>query len=120
MHGIYNPMEELYLEFQMHGCISYLPTRLPTDKELDDCWYVYMTAESEWDPYSDSFAHAEKPFEGTQDVLPKHSEHHHHVGCLIGGSTSSPRKPNVNPGTITLRFGITKQRVSQTLKVTTQ
>ena len=120
MHGIYDPTEELYLEFQMHGCISYLPTRLLTDKELDDCWYIYMMAESEWDPYAESFACAEKPFEGTWDVQPKHSEHYDHVGHMIGGSTSSPREPNVDPGIIAHRFGITKQRASQTLKVTTQ
>jgi hypothetical protein len=43
----------------MHGCISYLSTRLPTKEELLHCKWVTFTSEAEWQPYSDTFREAE-------------------------------------------------------------
>ena len=37
MHGIYDPHEDIFIPFRMHGCISYFASRLPTDEELATC-----------------------------------------------------------------------------------
>ena len=37
MHGIYDPHEDVFIPFKMHGCISYFASRLPTDEELASC-----------------------------------------------------------------------------------
>ena len=55
IHGIYSPDDDVHIPFQLHGCISYFNTRLPTKKEKQECRWVVMTSEAEWDPYSDKF-----------------------------------------------------------------
>jgi hypothetical protein len=44
----------------MNGVISYLPTRLPTDKELAECDFYDLTSEVPWEPYSPSFREREQ------------------------------------------------------------
>ena len=71
LHAIYFPDEDISLPFQMHGCISYLPIRLPTEAELEKCRYLEMTSEREWKPYSDSFQHQEKPLAIKENKITK-------------------------------------------------
>ena len=47
----------------LHGCILYLPTRYPTDYELENCKWLILSSETLWDPYSDDFAYEEDKFE---------------------------------------------------------
>ena len=56
LHGIHHPDADIFIPFQLHGCISYFPTRLPTNSEIDNCRWVTFTSEAEWQPYSDHFA----------------------------------------------------------------
>ena len=37
LHGIHSDEDETTLHFNMHGCISYLPIRTPTQNEMDKC-----------------------------------------------------------------------------------
>ena len=60
LHGIHHPDADVFIPFQLHGCISYFPTRLPTNSEIDNCRWVTFTSEAEWQPYSDHFAEAER------------------------------------------------------------
>jgi hypothetical protein len=62
LHAIIHTKEDITMPLAMYGCISYLPTRLPTDIELKSCRYVEMTSESTWEPYSDSFKDCERQF----------------------------------------------------------
>mmetsp|Transcript_18821 Transcript_18821/g.26683 ORF Transcript_18821/g.26683 Transcript_18821/m.26683 type:complete len:191 (+) Transcript_18821:835-1407(+) len=55
-HGIAFPDQDdhnLTIPFELHGCISYFPTRLPTDTEIKHCQFIFMTEDSTWDPYND-------------------------------------------------------------------
>ena len=73
LHGLYIPEESLHLPFELHGCLSYFPTRLPTPDEIDTCQWVHLTSDGDWDPYSNHFAAAES---ATMSHLP--SDHPRH------------------------------------------
>ena len=60
IHGIYSPDDEVHIPFDLHGCITYFPTRLPTDYDKDNCRWITLTSEREWDPYSDHFRASEQ------------------------------------------------------------
>ena len=52
----------LTLPLKMHGVVSYIPMRAPTDDELADpirCPRIEMTSEARWDPHSNDFARNE-------------------------------------------------------------
>ncbi|MGH3053835.1 MAG: hypothetical protein ACRDL7_02535, partial [Gaiellaceae bacterium] len=121
LHGIYHPDENVTLPFVMHGCISYLPTRLPTDVELRTCRYVYLTSEAEWEPYSDKFKNEEKKygkaFEG--DRLVAH-EHHEISGRRAMAVASKDHRSRVDSVTLARRWGISDSAAKATLQVTTQ
>jgi hypothetical protein len=63
MHGIYIPDEDLFLPFQLHGCIRYFSKWLPTDKELATCRRITLSSEAPWAPYSDIFAQEEQAYD---------------------------------------------------------
>lgn len=39
----------------MHGYISYVPTRLPSEEENNKCRWIQFTSEKYWKPYDDKF-----------------------------------------------------------------
>jgi hypothetical protein len=65
-HSIRTADHNIELNFRLHGCISYLPIREPTPKELDECIHIILTADQEWEPYSERFQTHENVF------LPSH------------------------------------------------
>eukprot|EP00590_Aulacoseira_subarctica_P011644 CAMPEP_0172424146 /NCGR_PEP_ID=MMETSP1064-20121228/21716_1 /TAXON_ID=202472 /ORGANISM="Aulacoseira subarctica , Strain CCAP 1002/5" /LENGTH=1711 /DNA_ID=CAMNT_0013165931 /DNA_START=811 /DNA_END=5943 /DNA_ORIENTATION=- len=115
MHAIYFPEEDLSLPFQMHGCISYLPTRLPTTKELEDCRYIEMTSERKWDPYSDDFQDIERPLSVKLDIVTNICDSRN-----IYATTSVDRRCDIDAQTLATRLGISHYVASETLKCTTQ
>ena len=73
LHGLYVPDQQVHIPFELHGCLSFFPSRLPTLDELDTCRWVYMSGEGEWDPYSTPhFAVAEA---ATHSHLSEHPRH---------------------------------------------
>jgi hypothetical protein len=48
------------MPLEMSGVISYLPTRRPTDKELETCNLYDLTSDIPWEPYSPSFREREQ------------------------------------------------------------
>jgi hypothetical protein len=61
LHGMHGPVTNLTVPFFLHGCISYVPIRLPTDTELQTCVWIELTSEAEWDPYDPRFSIQEAP-----------------------------------------------------------
>jgi hypothetical protein len=37
LHGIHHPDSNVFIPFHLYGCISYFLTRLPSDKEINQC-----------------------------------------------------------------------------------
>ena len=120
IHGIYDPTEDLYFQFQMHGCISFLPTWLLTNGELEKCCYLYMTSESEWEPYSNIFQEVDHPFQGMHVASVKLGEHHNMAGRSISAVTLDDKSSKVGPDELARWFGIMKDWAAMTLKVTMQ
>ena len=115
LHAIYIPEEDINLPFQMHGCISYLPIRLPTEVELAKCRYLEMTSEREWKPYSDSFQHQEKPLAIKENQISEIRETRN-----ISAITSNDRRCDIDAPTLAERLGISHHIATETLKNTTQ
>ena len=60
LHGIYHHDEKIIVPFSMHGCMSYIPTRLPSREEKRTCRWIQFTGEKEWKPYDKKFDLAER------------------------------------------------------------
>jgi hypothetical protein len=118
-HGISFPTDEeagIFIPFHLHGCISYFSTRLPTENELERCHYIYMTEDSTWDPYSDMFRQAEKPFVQTSNTR---SAHNTSARGIYGASRTS-RRCTIAPSLLAKRLGISTYSAELTLNTTTQ
>jgi hypothetical protein len=48
------------MPLEMSGMISYLPTRRPTEKEIETCVLYDLTSDVPWEPYSLSFREREQ------------------------------------------------------------
>jgi hypothetical protein len=79
-HGLTSPDDTLFVPFQMHGQTSFLTSRQPSEKELDECQRHYLTSEKEWDPMPDQFAEAEM-----------------NVPHFIGATSSHDRRSQIQP-----------------------
>jgi hypothetical protein len=73
-HSLYFPDENVRLPLMLRGVISYLPTRYPSNHELDNCRWLSVTGEDEWEPYDEAFEEREKHVENNDEKL-----HSHHV-----------------------------------------
>jgi hypothetical protein len=58
-HSIYFPDSDLHLPLSLNGCISYLPTRIPTEYEIDEGTWLNQTSDEIWEPYSKLFKEQE-------------------------------------------------------------
>ena len=64
-HALYFPggkwdQDELRIPLQLHGTISYFPSRIPHRRELEDCQSYDITPNSpEWDPHKEEFSSME-------------------------------------------------------------
>ena len=59
-HSIYIPDENIRLPLKLHGCLSYLPTCLPIQEEIENKMWLILTNEIEWDPYASRFEENEE------------------------------------------------------------
>ncbi len=44
----------------MNAFTSYLPTYLPSDRELDECMWLSLTSDQPWEPYDEVLNESEK------------------------------------------------------------
>lgn len=69
-HSIRVPQHNLSLPLQLKGIISYLPSRIPTDIELETCTWIELTSDCEWDPHSNTFVEHEQRIIDGHDIVP--------------------------------------------------
>ena len=60
MHCVFMPQDNITIHFAMYWVISYIPCRLRTDKELEECRNLQMTEDKECDPYNNVFEEREE------------------------------------------------------------
>jgi hypothetical protein len=78
-HSIYFPDDNIRIPLELNGIISRLTTCLPTQKELETCKWLELTADSEWNPHSNHYAEQEKLLDEQQPPLPlKHEIYSYH------------------------------------------
>ena len=87
IHGIEDPSSGLIIPFQLHGCISYFPVRLPTEDELKHCRWIEMTSQQEWNPYDTRFIEQERP----------HLSHPHRINMVSVTSSQVGNPPTDIP-----------------------
>jgi len=68
-HSIYFPDDNIQLPLKLRGIILYIDTRYPTQWEIDNCRWLIVTSNVEWEPYDDSFEEREQ---SCQDTDPNH------------------------------------------------
>ena len=54
-HSVYSPGSNVMIPLELDGVISYFETTKPTDDELVNLDKVYLTSDTDWDPYSKAF-----------------------------------------------------------------
>lgn len=86
IHGMYCEPEDCYVPFYLHGCISYFPTRLPTDNDKASCRRVTFTSHREWDPYSTKFGEDERAM----------VSHHTNPGFYYHYATQTPTGDSID------------------------
>jgi len=58
-HSLYFPEHQVRIPLEMGGIISRFSSRQPTGEELENCLWLPLTSDLEWDPHSPSFAENE-------------------------------------------------------------
>ena len=84
--------ENVSVSLEMHGCISYFPTRLPTSNELKSCHYIELSSEHDWDPYSERFSQQER-------AVTKQLSHR-----IVGGLLTQERRSDVDTASLSRRL----------------
>ncbi len=142
-HSIYFQEEDIRIPLELHGCMSHFLTHLPSKQELDNCQWLELTDETEWEPYSDRFQNDEQEAIGKRSIMSMgrnraseetkdnyesnelraissvHSlkdtvEHH-----VIAGMSSGV-KLSITAQELSDTWGISMSAAQQTLKYTTQ
>jgi hypothetical protein len=54
--GMYDPKSDLNIPMSMNGSFCSFRTRCPTKKELENCTWITLSSEDDWDPLSSPFA----------------------------------------------------------------
>jgi hypothetical protein len=60
LHSIFFSKEDIRFPLSLNVIISYVETRVPTERELADCLWLQLTSDTKWDPYSHDFAQQEE------------------------------------------------------------
>jgi hypothetical protein len=68
-HSIFIPEHNLCIKLQMRALLSVWPGRKPSVNEIQNCTWVHMTPEANWDLHSEDFAENETIVDGRSDQL---------------------------------------------------
>jgi hypothetical protein len=125
LHGIYMPLEDITIPFQNSGIISYLPIRLPTDRDMDDCKWLWMTSDAPWEPYGNFYTEREQTYrrihDNNNDGANFRNNTYLHDGERLTAATSSrDHRANVTSAELARRWGTSDAVAATALKVTTQ
>jgi hypothetical protein len=69
-HSIFLPEDSTRIPLELNGVISGFPTRTPTLEEIENCKWLTLTSELEWDPHSLDFAARERQINDSSTLKP--------------------------------------------------
>jgi hypothetical protein len=135
-------LEDLYIPFQTEGNTIYFESRVPTQEEIDNCQYITLTDDDEWDPnVTDLTDHRPKEInevvsQGDGDETNESKEVLTTISGIYTSETyatrilksvriveqvaSQSRHSKVSPENIARKWNIGLDRAKDTLRVTTQ
>lgn len=67
---IYFPDDNIRLPLQLRGIISYIDSQFPTKHEINNCWWLIVTGDDDWQPYDESFLERELSANSHDDHVP--------------------------------------------------
>ena len=128
-HSVYFPDQDIRIPLQLHGPISYLPVRYPTDEELEFCPTLDLTSHDEWDPSC-----VELLEQGSSNISSIHIEFEDKVfdhaifrdmpQLLVNkiniSGTSRTKNLELTPETLAANWNISISDAKSTLQATTQ
>jgi hypothetical protein len=139
-HSIYVPHHNLRIPLELNGIISGFQSHYPSIQELENCLWIELTSEEEWDPHSREFSERERGAEddaviGTAtdcNICSVQSTHNEHYvtqslyqiiiqNVYIGATnTTSRRHPDSLRRKVSRIFGMGLETADRTLHATTQ
>jgi hypothetical protein len=129
-HSLYFPDEDVQLPLKLRGVISYLPTRYPSNHELDNCHWLCVTGEDEWERYDEKFEEHEKLVDNLEEnnhrrIYQVHSSHANvdltsHIFHQCSALVTSGRKLMTTDQQIAEIFQCGPKIAAKTRLVTTQ
>ena len=93
LHGIYHHDENVTIPFNLHGCMFYIPMRLPTRDEKENCRWIQFTSEKGWQPYNDKFRLAENAM--INHTVAPDLDHQHHIDDRLEANRRSVGKVSI-------------------------
>jgi hypothetical protein len=126
-HSIYFSEEDVCLPLCLRGIISYLPTRYPTNDEINKCKWLIVTKDTPWNPYNDSFTEQESSYLNfhnfpihrnidEREIMTFHSE----LFCNVCSISTTPPQLNVSDQHIAKIFQCSPKTAAHTRQITTQ
>jgi hypothetical protein len=129
-HSLFFPQENMRIPLSLRGVISFLPTRYPTNNEINNCRWLIVTGDDDWEPYNETFEEREKmadhePVHLQRYVYQVHSSHAHmdlpsHIFHQCSAIASTGRKLITTDESITEIFQCGPKIASKTRLATTQ
>jgi hypothetical protein len=138
-HSIFIPKHDLQIPLQIHGVLSCLPVRRPTIAEVENCEWIELTSEQEWDPKSNYMQEQElacKDQEHNEAHMPIRRENRaiypiistspcnqepaELTMSLCCSAQTSERRPHITAVTLAKQWGIGLETAKRTLQATTQ
>jgi hypothetical protein len=69
-HSIYIPDQDIMIPLEMRGIIPLFHTHRPSSDEIENCTWVQITSELDWDPHSTEFQDKETMESGLGSISP--------------------------------------------------
>jgi hypothetical protein len=128
--SLFFPQENIRIPLSLRGVISFLPTRYPKNNEINNCRWLIVTGDDDWEPYDETFEEREKmadhePVHQQRFVYQVHSSHANtdlasHIFHQCSAIASTGRKLITTDERIAEIFQCGPKIASKTHLVTTQ
>jgi len=131
-HSIYFPSENVRIPLSLKGVISYILTRYPSQRKVNNCQWLIVTSDNDWEPYDESFQEKEDQLTPSvhlrvSDICTISTLKNHDLptdiyqGCsIISTVSSSVRHLTVTDKMIASTFYCSPNIATKTRQVTTQ
>jgi hypothetical protein len=112
-HSLYLPDEDVRIPLSLNGCITCIPTQLPTATEINSCQWVILTSEGTWDPYDETFQDMEQNAKQQYNISANNTDR------LASMVKTGHMRSQITPPDSSKRCSIGLQSAQNTINMTT-